>query len=52
MRRRIEHRPGEGKATVYGYSMGFGRAKHAIATDLIRESFPAYRDVTWSNEGY
>lgn len=37
---------------MYGYSMGFGRAKHAIATDLIRESFPAYRDVTWSNEGY
>lgn len=37
---------------MYGYSMAYGQARHAITTALLKEAYPAYRDVSWSNEGY
>lgn len=51
-RRSIEHVPRNGRVFVYGYSMAFGRAKHDISTALVREAYPRYKDVSWSNDGY
>eukprot|EP00111_Clytia_hemisphaerica_P019977 TCONS_00058914-protein len=47
---RIEH--SEKKLFVYGYSMGFGRADHTIAVKLLKESYPDYTSITYSNDGY
>lgn len=44
--------PDIGRVFVYGYSMAYGRAKHAVVTALVKEAHPDYRDITWSNEGY
>jgi phosphohistidine phosphatase len=51
---RIRHEPALGKVFVYGYSNAYGVGDHAVACELIRRAFPAYRpeDVTWSNDGY
>lgn len=49
---RILHKPAERSILVYGYSQGFGRADHSIATELIRGKFPNYEKIEWSNEGY
>ncbi|KAL7980813.1 14 kDa phosphohistidine phosphatase [Crotalus tigris] len=48
---RISHRSGAKKIHVYGYSVGFGRAKHAIATEKLKTRYPDY-EVTWADEGY
>ncbi|RYG54946.1 hypothetical protein EON66_06480 [archaeon] len=49
---RIEHVPSAGRIFVYGYSMGYGRANHEIAVALLREAYPTYADITYSNDGY
>ncbi|XP_072344178.1 14 kDa phosphohistidine phosphatase [Scyliorhinus torazame] len=48
---RINHNSAEKKITVYGYSMGFGRADHEITTAILKSRYPDY-SVTWTNEGY
>jgi len=49
---RILHNAATKSITVFGYSMGFGRADHSIATDLIKKKYPSYTDITWNNDGY
>ncbi|XP_067868077.1 14 kDa phosphohistidine phosphatase [Heterodontus francisci] len=48
---RIKHDSAEKKIHVYGYSMGFGRAKHEITSDILKAKYPDYC-VTWTDEGY
>ena len=48
---RILHVPEKGELKVYGYSVGFGRADHTLAVELIQKRYPSY-SVSWSNEGY
>ncbi|XP_048448268.1 14 kDa phosphohistidine phosphatase-like isoform X2 [Rhincodon typus] len=48
---RINHNSAKKTIHVYGYSMGYGRAKHEITTELLKAKYPDY-NVTWANEGY
>ncbi|XP_051734264.1 14 kDa phosphohistidine phosphatase [Ctenopharyngodon idella] len=48
---RIKHDRDAKKIHVYGYSMGFGRAKHSVSTEKIKTHYPDY-EVTWADEGY
>jgi len=49
---RINHNSTEKKILVYGYSMGYGKADHSKAVDLLKKEFPSYSSITFSNEGY
>ena len=49
---RIEHKPEQKKIFVYGYSQGYGRADHSLATDIIKKKYSGYTDISWSNDGY
>lgn len=49
---RIKHEPERGAVFVYGYSMGYGRADHTIAVSVLKDAFPTYTDITYSNDGY
>ena len=31
---------------------GFGRADHAISVELLKQSYPNYEKIHFSNEGY
>ena len=31
---------------------GFGRADHEISVSLLKEKYPDYESITFSNEGY
>ncbi|MBN3323814.1 PHP14 phosphatase, partial [Atractosteus spatula] len=48
---RIRHDSQAKRLHVYGYSMGFGRANHSVATEKLKARYPDY-EVTWANEGY
>ncbi|XP_072286199.1 14 kDa phosphohistidine phosphatase [Pyxicephalus adspersus] len=48
---RIAHCCSSKKIHIYGYSVGFGRARHSVTMELIKTKYPGY-EVTWSNEGY
>ncbi|XP_025058791.1 14 kDa phosphohistidine phosphatase, partial [Alligator sinensis] len=48
---RIAHRSAERRIHVYGYSVGFGRAKHSVSTEKLKAKYPDY-EVTWADEGY
>ncbi|XP_071430423.1 14 kDa phosphohistidine phosphatase [Pithys albifrons albifrons] len=48
---RLAHRPEERKIHVYGYSVGFGRADHAVTTEKLKAEYPNY-EITWADEGY
>ncbi|NXO22428.1 PHP14 phosphatase, partial [Cisticola juncidis] len=48
---RLSHRPEERKIHVYGYSVGFGRADHAVTTEKLKAEYPNYK-ITWADEGY
>jgi len=49
---RIRHRPEEKEIFVYGYSKGFGLPDHDIACKLLKERYPDYTNIHWSNDGY
>lgn len=49
---RIRHDPSVKSLFIYGYSQGFGRADHSISMKLLKEKYPDYSDISWSNEGY
>jgi len=36
---------------IYGYSQGYGRAKHEDTAELVQSAFPD-KKVTWTNDGY
>jgi len=48
---RIKHVAGK-SLFVYGYSQGFGRADHAEAVRLLRQQYPTYESISFSNDGY
>eukprot|EP00062_Callorhinchus_milii_P014864 gi/632964485/ref/XP_007898419.1/ PREDICTED: 14 kDa phosphohistidine phosphatase-like [Callorhinchus milii] len=48
---RIQHNSQDKTINVYGYSVGFGRAKHEITTEKLKAKYPDY-SISWSNEGY
>ncbi|MEQ2230624.1 hypothetical protein ILYODFUR_031355, partial [Ilyodon furcidens] len=39
---RIKHDPDAKKIHVYGYSIGYGRANHAVTTEKLKEHYPDY----------
>jgi len=49
---RINHNAAEKKILVYGYSMGYGKADHTKAVELLKKKYPNYNSITFSNEGY
>nr|ACI67877.1 14 kDa phosphohistidine phosphatase [Salmo salar] len=48
---RIKHDCQSKKIHVYGYSMGFGKANHAVSTEKLKVRYPKY-EITWADEGY
>ncbi|XP_023130553.1 14 kDa phosphohistidine phosphatase isoform X1 [Amphiprion ocellaris] len=42
---RIKHDPQAKKIHVYGYSMGFGRANHAVSTEKLKARYPDYEQL-------
>ncbi|XP_076454616.1 14 kDa phosphohistidine phosphatase-like [Babylonia areolata] len=48
---RIEHNPSAKQIQIYGYSVGYGKADHAITQAVLENHFPGYT-ITWSDEGY
>ncbi|XP_063287814.1 14 kDa phosphohistidine phosphatase [Pelobates fuscus] len=48
---RISHSSKDKKIHIYGYSLGFGRARHAVSMEKIQAKYPDYK-VTWADEGY
>ena len=48
---RILHEPDKNFLKVYGYSVGFGKADHTKAVDLLEKRYPGY-NIEWSDEGY
>ena len=48
---RIEHRPQDKYIKVYGYSMGFGKANHSRAVEILKTKYKDY-NIEWSDEGY
>lgn len=49
---RILHKPEVKAIFIFGYSQGYGQADHKITHALVKEKYPDYTDVQWSNEGY
>ncbi|XP_012554664.1 14 kDa phosphohistidine phosphatase isoform X3 [Hydra vulgaris] len=49
---RIDHDKDKKMILVYGYSVGFGRADHSIAVELLKLKFPHYTKISYTNEGY
>lgn len=39
------------KITVFGYSIGFGRANHEKTCEILKEAMPGFH-MEWNNEGY
>ncbi|CAG0914858.1 unnamed protein product [Notodromas monacha] len=48
---RIIHDPVDKTIEVFGYSQGYGRADHAIATEVLKKVYPIYK-ISWKNDGY
>lgn len=40
------------KITIFGYSVSFGKADHAVTCQLIQDKFGPNYQVEWNNEGY
>ncbi|KAG8182783.1 hypothetical protein JTE90_018656 [Oedothorax gibbosus] len=49
---RIKHDPSGKTIHVYGYSQGYGRADHLISCRLLKEKYPLYTKIDFSNDGY
>jgi phosphohistidine phosphatase len=48
---RIQTNPHDKTIFVYGYSNAYGRCKHQITVNLLKEQYPTY-NISWSNDGY
>ena len=52
---RIRHDPVEKGILVYGHSFGFpwqNGSRHSDTTDLLKQAYPEYTSITWTDEGY
>ncbi|GFX52415.1 14 kDa phosphohistidine phosphatase [Trichonephila clavipes] len=49
---RIKHDPDAKTIHVYGYSQGYGRADHFVTCRLLKEKYPDYVKIDFSNDGY
>uniref|UniRef100_A0A2R5LH07 Uncharacterized protein n=1 Tax=Ornithodoros turicata TaxID=34597 RepID=A0A2R5LH07_9ACAR len=49
---RIVHDPQNRRIQVFGHSQGYGLADHNRTCEILRQRFPEYNDITWTNEGY
>ncbi|CAL1272116.1 unnamed protein product [Larinioides sclopetarius] len=49
---RIKHDPAAKTIHVYGYSQGYGRADHLQTCRLLKEKYPDYAKIDFSNDGY
>uniref|UniRef100_A0A646QD68 Sex-regulated protein janus-A n=1 Tax=Hemiscolopendra marginata TaxID=943146 RepID=A0A646QD68_9MYRI len=49
---RILHEMDKKSIQVYGYSTGYGKADHAVTTEILKKKYPDYGSITWSNDGY
>lgn len=49
---RILHDRAQKTIKVYGYSQGYGRADHKLATDILKKRYGDYAEISWSNDGY
>lgn len=48
---RIQHDRDRKNITVYGYSIGYGRANHAVTCEILKTYYPEYT-IEWNNDGY
>jgi hypothetical protein len=46
---RIDYRPAQNLAVVYGFSYGFGKGDHALAASLISEWSDGKTEATYDN---
>jgi len=49
---RILHKPEVKAILIFGYSQGFGQADHTITHKLVKQKYPDYNDIQWTNDGY
>lgn len=48
---RIIHEPENKYLKVFGYSMGYGKADHALTRSILQKKYPDYK-IDISDEGY
>jgi len=48
---RIQHDCDRKTIIVYGYSVGYGQADHAVTCELLKTYYPEYT-AEWNNDGY
>jgi len=48
---RIRHDRDRKKIIVYGYSVGYGQANHAVTCEILKTYYPEYT-IEWNNDGY
>lgn len=48
---RIQHDRGRKNIIVYGYSVGYGQANHAVTCEILKTYYPEYT-TEWNNDGY
>ena len=48
---RIQHDHNRRNITVYGYSVGYGQANHAVTCEMLKTYYPEYT-IEWNNDGY
>lgn len=49
---RISHDVVNKKILVYGYSVAYGRANHELAVEYLKNRYPDYNSISFSNSGY
>uniref|UniRef100_V5H7A9 Uncharacterized protein n=1 Tax=Ixodes ricinus TaxID=34613 RepID=V5H7A9_IXORI len=49
---RIIHNPDRKEIKVFGYSQGYGQADHSKTVEILKNFYPNYDSITFSNEGY
>ncbi|XP_005096269.1 14 kDa phosphohistidine phosphatase [Aplysia californica] len=47
---KMEHDPVGKTISVFGYSQGYGKADHSITVRLLKEKYPDYHSITWSDD--
>jgi len=48
---RIQHDCDRKHIIVYGYSVGYGQANHAVTCELLKTYYDMYT-IEWNNDGY
>ncbi|XP_046576376.1 14 kDa phosphohistidine phosphatase-like [Haliotis rubra] len=47
---KIEHDPDAKTIRIFGKSQGYGQANHEKSMQILRDKFPAYHSVMWTND--